>query len=159
MGGGFEKKPGGSSLVERADSSGTSGTPGKRTLTEVLPPGPVQRRSDVTGGQGEGTAKTQEVAGRGVSGLGGPLPHADRIAASFGPDHANAVHGIQAHVGGEAGSAARDIGARAYATGNAMAFASSPDLHTAAHEAAHVVLQHGGVRLKGGVGAAGYTYE
>lgn len=71
---------------------------GKRTLTEQLPPAPVQRRSDVTGGPGENSAKTQEVAARGVSGPGGPLPHGDRIAASFGPDHANAVHGI-AHAG------------------------------------------------------------
>lgn len=33
------------------------------------------------------------------------------------------------------------------------------DLHTVAHEAAHVVQQRGGVQLKGGVGAAGDAYE
>jgi hypothetical protein len=33
------------------------------------------------------------------------------------------------------------------------------DLFTEAHEAAHVVQQRGGVQLKGGVGAAGDTYE
>lgn len=32
-------------------------------------------------------------------------------------------------------------GAEAFATGNHVAFASSPSLHTAAHEAAHVVQQ------------------
>ncbi len=159
MSGGFEKKPGGSSLVQRVVSSGGSGTPGKRTLTDELPPGPVQRRGDAPGGQGEDTARTQEVAARGVSGSGGPLPHGDRIAASFGPAHASAVHGIQAHVGGDAGSAARDIGAHAYATGNAVAFANTPDLHTAAHEAAHVVQQRAGVQLKGGVGQVGDAYE
>jgi len=74
MGGEFEKKPGGSSFVHPAVNSGTSGTAGKRTLTEQLPPGPVQRRRDVTGGQGEDTAKTQEVAARGVSGPGTGAP-------------------------------------------------------------------------------------
>jgi hypothetical protein len=40
-----------------------------------------------------------------------------------------------------------------------VAFARSPDLHTAAHEAAHVVQQRGGVQLKGGVGEAGDSHE
>ncbi|HEU5056071.1 MAG TPA: T6SS effector amidase Tae4 family protein, partial [Kofleriaceae bacterium] len=34
-----------------------------------------------------------------------------------------------------------------------------PDLHTAAHEAAHVVQQRAGVHLSGGVGAAGDSHE
>jgi hypothetical protein len=51
------------------------------------------------------------------------------------------------------------MGARAYASGDAVAFASSPDLHLAAHEAAHVVQQRGGVRLAGGVGREGDEYE
>ncbi|HZJ68368.1 MAG TPA: hypothetical protein VFD36_32930, partial [Kofleriaceae bacterium] len=47
-----------------------------------------------------------------------------------------------------------------YATGSTVAFASpSPSLHTAAHEAAHVVQQRGGVQLAGGVGQAGDAYE
>jgi hypothetical protein len=37
--------------------------------------------------------------------------------------------------------------------------AGAPDLHTAAHEAAHVVQQQAGVQLKGGVGAVGDSYE
>lgn len=51
------------------------------------------------------------------------------------------------------------MGARAYATGNQVAFAASPDLHLAAHEAAHVVQQRGGIQLSGGVGAVGDVYE
>ena len=51
------------------------------------------------------------------------------------------------------------MGAEAYATGDKVAFAHAPSLHTAAHEAAHVVQQRGGVQLKGGVGAAGDAYE
>ncbi len=49
--------------------------------------------------------------------------------------------------------------AAAYATGDAVAFATSPDLRQAAHEAAHVVQQRGGVRLDGGVGQGGDVYE
>jgi hypothetical protein len=40
-----------------------------------------------------------------------------------------------------------------------VAFASQPDLHTAAHEAAHIVQQRSGVSLEGGVGKAGDSYE
>ncbi|MEO8844312.1 MAG: toxin C-terminal domain-containing protein [Kofleriaceae bacterium] len=41
-----------------------------------------------------------------------------------------------------------------------MGFAESPDLHTAAHEAAHVVQQQAGVQLKGGIdGGKGDPHE
>jgi hypothetical protein len=100
----------------------------------------------------------QDVAAAGVEGAGGALPHRAAIEASFGR-HASALDGVQAHVGGKAGVAARAIGAQAYATGSSVAFGQSPDLHTAAHEAAHVVQQQAGVQLKGGVGKAGDSYE
>lgn len=100
----------------------------------------------------------QDVAATGVAGSGGALPHAAQISASFGR-HAAALDGVQAHVGGKAEAAARALGAQAYATGSSVAFGSSPDLHTAAHEAAHVVQQKGGVQLKSGVGKAGDSYE
>ncbi len=51
------------------------------------------------------------------------------------------------------------MGASAYATGNQVAFAGQPDLHTAAHEAAHFVQQRQGVQLYGGVGVVGDVYE
>jgi hypothetical protein len=51
------------------------------------------------------------------------------------------------------------MGATAYASNNSVAFAGTPDLHTAAHEAALVVLLRGGVQLKGGVGEVGDRYE
>ncbi len=98
----------------------------------------------------------QAVAAEGVAGAGGSLPFLDTIQASFGRHD---VSGVQAHVGGAAGDAARTIGASAYATGNSVAFGASPDLETAAHEAAHVVQQRAGVQLKGGVGEAGDLYE
>ncbi len=96
------------------------------------------------------------AAQRGVAGAGGPLPHLAPIAASFGHHD---VSGVRAHVGGAAAEAASEIGAQAYATGDSVAFAGSPDLHLAAHEAAHVVQQRAGVQLKGGVGQAGDAYE
>jgi len=97
------------------------------------------------------------VAAGGVSGTGVQLPHHERIQAAFGPEHD--VSGIKAHVGCAAGEASAQLGARAYATGNNVAFAGEPDMHTAAHEAAHVVQQRGGVQLKGGIGAEGDAYE
>lgn len=51
------------------------------------------------------------------------------------------------------------MGATAYATGDHVVFASAPDLHTAAHEAAHTVQQKSGVQLKRGVGEVGDAYE
>ncbi len=101
-------------------------------------------------------ANVHAAARAGISGSGGALPHADAIQRSFGRHD---VTGVRAHVGGDAAAAASSIGARAYATGNDIAFAASPDLHQAAHEAAHVVQQRGGVQLSGGVGRAGDPYE
>lgn len=97
-------------------------------------------------------------AAAGVQGPGGAMPHAESIKKSFGR-HAPIVDGIQAHVGGRAADAATAIGAIAFATGNAVAFQASPDLFTAAHEAAHVVQQRAGVHLRSGIGESGDAYE
>ena len=51
------------------------------------------------------------------------------------------------------------MGAQAYATGNHVVLGAGTELHTVAHEAAHVVQQRGGVQLKGGVGEVGDAYE
>jgi hypothetical protein len=133
-----------------------TGTPGKSTLIEHAYGGAVQRRA-ASAGDGAEPAQVRADAGRGVSGAGAPLPHLDKIQQLFGPRHD--VSGVQAHTGGAAASACDAIGASAYATGNQVAFAGPPSLHTAAHEAAHAVQQRGGVQLKGGVGAAGDAYE
>lgn len=116
--------------------------------------GDVQAREGVTTEDPESVRRT---AAAGVSGGGGALPHMDRIQAAFGSAHD--LGGVRAHVGGTAAAASAQIGATAYATGNDIAFQSQPDLHTAAHEAAHVVQQRSGVSLSGGVGQAGDSYE
>ncbi|HMG21550.1 MAG TPA: DUF4157 domain-containing protein, partial [Kofleriaceae bacterium] len=66
---------------------------------------------------------------------------------------------MQAHGGSEAAASAHAMGADAYATGDHVVLGRGTDLHTVAHEAAHVVQQRGSVQLKAGVGAAGDAYE
>jgi outer membrane protein OmpA-like peptidoglycan-associated protein len=121
---------------------------GKSTLTENL----AVQLSEA----GAGEAPVHETAQRGVSGAAGALPHLDTIQRVFGRHD---VSQVKAHVGGEANEAAQRIGAHAYATGDHVAFRESPSLHLAAHEAAHVVQQRGGVQLAGGVGRNGDPYE
>ena len=167
-------------------ASRASSTPGKRTLTEQLPapadelrvhgpvagaavqrrvePGygplvavaaaPVQRSADTSIEHDNGAV--QQLAAQGVAGGGGPLPHGDTIQRAFGRHD---VRGVETHVGGAAATASHGIGAEAYATGNHVAFAGAPSLHTAAHEAAHVVQQRGGVQLAGGIDQPGDNYE
>ncbi len=96
------------------------------------------------------------VAARGVAGADAPLPHLDTIQASFGHHD---VSGVRTRTGGAAADASAALGARAYATGDRVGFATAPELHTAAHEAAHVVQQRGGAALAGGLGQAGDPYE
>jgi hypothetical protein len=144
--------------VDSTRSAAPAPAPGKTTLTAEL--GPVQRRA--AGGSSaapEDPAHVQAAAAEGVSGAAGALPHLDRIQALFG---AHDVSHVQAHTDAAASRGARAMGAQAFATGDRVAFAGTPDLHTAAHEAAHVVQQRGGVQLKGGkggVGAEGDAYE
>lgn len=114
----------------------------------------VQARSEF--GMSGDQESTLTTAASGVAGSGQPLPHLDRIQASFG---GHDVSNVQAHVGGPASDACDTMNATAYATGDQTAFKAAPDLHTAAHEAAHVVQQRSGVHLKGGVGQAGDAYE
>ncbi len=96
------------------------------------------------------------AAARGVAGSGASLPHLERIQGAFGHHD---VSKVQAFQGGQASAACRAIGAEAYATGDRVAFAGAPSLHTAAHEAAHVVQQRAGVSLRGAVGESADRYE
>jgi hypothetical protein len=152
MAGGFDRRQ--SSGADRGAEGATVPGPGlgKVTLVEQL-----QMRMERAGSRAEqDPADVQAAAAQGVAGAGSPLPHADAIQRLFGRHD---ISRVEAHVGGDAATASRAIGAEAYATGSHVAFASSPDLHTAAHEAAHVVQQRGGVQLKGGVGDVGDAYE
>ena len=134
--------------------AGAQGTESAAAASETAPAAQVQMDG------GDAATDPDLVHGAaldGVAGAGGSLPHGDAIQRSFGAEHD--VSNVSAHVGGAAADACDTIGATAYATGNDVAFASSPDLHTAAHEAAHVVQQRSGVQLYGGVGEAGDIHE
>ncbi len=149
------RAPGKQTWVQRR--YGTSGAAASGPCAEVqLKDAPhATGHDDPFGLHLEGEA-VQAAAARGVEGSGGALPHGEVIQRSFGRHD---VGGIGAHVGGKAAGAAEAIGAEAYATGDRVAFRQGPTLHTAAHEAAHVVQQRAGVSLLGGVGEVGDPYE
>lgn len=135
--------PAPSGAVQRK-ASGSSDT----WLDAAVRGNPVQAVGELDGDS------VHDLAAQGVSGSGSSLPFASQIQQSFGTDHD--ISGVRSHTNvAEAG----EIGAQAYATGSDIAFAGSPDLHTAAHEAAHVVQQKQGVSLQGGVGQSGDSYE
>lgn len=142
-------------VQRKADAKGDGQGPGQSW--HALDRRPLQRRADPVQQKGEGAdVDVHAEAARGLSGSSHALPHLDTIQQSFGHHD---VTGIQAHSDDAASSASAAMGARAYATGNSVAFGGAPDLHTAAHEAAHVVQQRAGVSLSGGVGQVGDAYE
>jgi hypothetical protein len=114
--------------------------------------GPSTRFDDAA----QSASNLHELAAEGTSGGATQLPHSDVIQRSFGRHD---VGTIEAFVGGPATKASEAIGASAYATGNRVAFREQPDLHTAAHEAAHIIQQRAGVSLSGGIGEEDDEYE
>lgn len=86
----------------------------------------------------------------------GALPHREAIQAAFGRHD---VSGVPARVGGVATGEADALGAEAFTRGGEVAFAEAPGLHTAAHEAAHVMQQRLGVVRHAGVGPSDGALE
>lgn len=129
--------------------------PGKQTLVEQIVAPVVQpRAADKHASCSEATVHA--AAARGTSTPASPLPFSDALQRAFGRHDISSIH---AHTGPEAAASAQAMGAEAYATGDHVVLGRGADLHTVAHEAAHVVQQRGGVQLKGGVGAVGDPYE
>jgi hypothetical protein len=92
-----------------------------------------------------------------TSGAATRLPHETRIQRAFGEHD---VGSIDAYVGTRATRANLSmLGADGAASGERVAFSGRPSLHTAAHEAAHVVQQRRGARPRGGLGARGDIHE
>ncbi|HEX3479088.1 MAG TPA: DUF4157 domain-containing protein [Kofleriaceae bacterium] len=135
-----QRAAGKTTLVEQAFAATAAAAPGT----------PVQHKG------GGDSPDVHATAAAGTAGSGGQLPHLDRIQQAFGRHD---VSGVRAHTDAAAAGANAAMGAQAYARGNDVAFGGAPDLHTAAHEAAHVVQQRAGVHLKGGVGEHGDAYE
>jgi hypothetical protein len=137
-----------------------AGSVGRSALQRKLAQRAAQRKSN--GGEAEAgpaqadDASVHQAAQDGLSGTAGPLPHQAAIQRSFGRHD---VSHVKAHGDAAAARGAAAMGAEAFASGDRVAFQGAPSLHTAAHEAAHVVQQRGGVQLKGGVGADGDEYE
>lgn len=100
--------------------------------------------------------KIQQTARTGFLGSPVAYPFFHQIQTSFGKHD---ISGIQSYRDSNSRNANRKMGSLAYASGNKVAFRGSPTLHTAAHEAAHVVQQRKGVSLKSGVGKPGDSYE
>ncbi|MBN1946449.1 MAG: DUF4157 domain-containing protein [Bradymonadales bacterium] len=123
-----------------------------KPAVQYSPDQAIQRDQD---GQKK-AADVQSAAQEGFQGTASQLPHLGAIQRSFGQHN---VAGVQAHLGNEARAASQAMGARAYTSGERIGFKANPDLHTAAHEAAHVVQQRHGVSLPGGVGSSGDAYE
>jgi hypothetical protein len=125
---------------------------GDLSFVDSLVGAPVQAKGPSTSSADERHA----LAAEGTRGGGGSLPFLAEIQGSFGRHD---VSSIVAHTDARAASATEQMGASAFATGNHVAFGGAPGLHTAAHEAAHVVQQKKGVSLAGGVGEEGDAYE
>lgn len=125
-------------------------TIGNRAIVQLL--AQIQKQDGANN-----SSTIHSLAAAGVQGTGSKLPHYDKIQASFGQHD---LSHVQAYTGSTAAAASRSIGAEAYASGSKIAFAdSAPSVHTAAHEAAHVIQQQSGIQLKGGVGEVGDPYE
>jgi hypothetical protein len=120
---------------------------------QTLSPSVQMRTADTRASRSD---EVHAAAAAGLKGAGSALPHLARVQQSFG---GHDVGGVKAHVGGAASRASDAMGARAYASGESVAFRDTPDLHAVAHEAAHVVQQRRGVSLDGGVGKSGDGYE
>lgn len=103
---------------------------------------------DVAALAAPGRVDVRAAAERGTQGGGGALPFLAQIQRAFGRHD---IGSIRAHVGGEAERAATAVGAHAFALGDHVVFGRAPDLHTAAHEAAHVVQQRAGRAPAGGL--------
>jgi Domain of unknown function (DUF4157) len=116
-------------------------------------PSPIQRRAN---GAAVASNDVPATAEAGVAGASSRLPHFDTIQRAFGKHD---ISGVRAQVGGAATEATAALGAQAYATVDKIAFAAPPDLHTAAHEAAHAIQQRRGVVGFQGLGSADDEHE
>ena len=110
-------------------------------------PEPISRRS---------SRLIRSVAKSGFKGNPGSYPFQHRIQAAFGRHD---ISNLKAFNDAAAKQANRRLSSLAYASREKVAFRGYPDLHTAAHEAAHIIQQRRGVRLKDGAGRKGDPYE
>lgn len=129
---------------------------GASAARAASPAGGGPQRAAVDGRAAPDARAATLAAARGVQSAAAPLPHVETIQRAFG-DHD--LSGVRTQTGGEAADVCDYLHARAYVVDGSVAFRGAPDLHTAAHEAAHVVQQRHGVQLRDGMGQPGDQYE
>ena len=119
--------------------------------------GPVAHAAGTAPRRSAGEAvRLRRIAVAGLRGPAASFPFESRIREAFGryaPPRLEARQGRQAALAGEA------LSAKAYAFGHRAAFTGRPELHTAAHEAAHIAASGLGARVRHGVGAPGDVHE
>lgn len=99
----------------------------------------------------------KQLARQGTEGSAGSLPFLDKLQDAFGPHD---VSGVKAFTDEPAKAATQAMGAAAYAKGDSVVLGEGArDLHTVAHEAAHIVQQRHGLKPPGGVGSPGDPLE
>jgi len=108
-------------------------------------------------GGGQRATSVKSLASQGVKGSSGTLPYLSRIQESFGHHD---VSGVKAFTDDKARAANAAMGSNAYASGDKVAFGDAGlNLHTAAHEATHIIQQGAGIKPPGGVGSPGDPLE
>ena len=103
-----------------------------------------------------GSAVVHALAKTGFQGPAQDYPYRDQIQQAFGHHD---ISSLRAHTGAAARNANSCFGSSAYHKGGEVAFAATPTLADAAHEAAHYVQNAGAGQLGGDVGEAGDAYE
>ena len=98
----------------------------------------------------------RRTADEAVAGASSRLPFLDRVQSSFGRFD---ISGVRAATDERAATGTAALGADGLATGDRVALGPDADLHTVAHEAAHVVQQQAGVHLASATGRPGDPYE
>lgn len=142
----------GSRAAQVSIQSGASSSSGRVQLRQLL----TKQVGDADVGAQLLPAQLHQAAQHGIRGSGEPLPYLESLQQAFSQHD---LGGIVAHTDTAAAQGARAMGARAYTTGEHVAFAEKPALSTVAHEAAHVIQQRAGVHLPGGIGQRGDPHE
>ncbi|MEO8699880.1 MAG: DUF4157 domain-containing protein [Kofleriaceae bacterium] len=110
--------------------------PGKRTLTQHFAP----RANRVP----PAAQPQRELVESAFSGPSREIPHRQEMERGFGQSFSD----VRAFFDEAAATAAEELGARAFAVGDRIAFADDdPDKQLVAHELAHVVQQRGGTPI------------
>jgi len=117
---------------------------------------PLERKTTPAARSEKSKGAINRLAEFGQSGSAGSLPYLEKIQTAFGH---HSVREVGAFIGGNARHANMQMGSTAYTSANKISFKQSPNLHTSAHEAAHIIQQRSGLELSGGTGKPNDQHE